>query len=123
MALITCPECGKQISERATNCPNCGYPLHSQTTKQTRNGVKPKNSNQQKEVYPADSLDTKRTIGLIIGIIGVIAFIIMTIGFIADVPLVADDYYISGGHTWLYYVMWVAAITIPIAGALLKKNE
>ena len=26
MALIKCPECGKEISDKATNCPNCGYP-------------------------------------------------------------------------------------------------
>ena len=27
MALITCPECGKEISEMVKTCPNCGYPL------------------------------------------------------------------------------------------------
>lgn len=27
MALITCPECGKQVSSAAANCPNCGYPI------------------------------------------------------------------------------------------------
>ena len=27
MALINCPECGKQISDKAPACPNCGYPL------------------------------------------------------------------------------------------------
>lgn len=27
MALITCPECGKQISDKAEVCINCGYPL------------------------------------------------------------------------------------------------
>ena len=27
MALINCPECGKQISDRAEACPNCGCPL------------------------------------------------------------------------------------------------
>lgn len=27
MALIKCPECEKQISDQATNCPNCGYPI------------------------------------------------------------------------------------------------
>ena len=27
MALITCPECNQQISDRATACPHCGYPL------------------------------------------------------------------------------------------------
>ena len=27
MALITCPECNQQISDQATSCPHCGYPL------------------------------------------------------------------------------------------------
>lgn len=27
MALITCPECGKQVSDQAASCPGCGYPL------------------------------------------------------------------------------------------------
>lgn len=25
--LIQCPECGKQISDKASSCPNCGYPM------------------------------------------------------------------------------------------------
>lgn len=28
MALITCKECGKEVSEQATNCPNCGAPIN-----------------------------------------------------------------------------------------------
>lgn len=27
MALITCPECGKEISDKAKTCPNCGCPV------------------------------------------------------------------------------------------------
>lgn len=27
MALIKCPECGKEISDKAESCPNCGYPI------------------------------------------------------------------------------------------------
>jgi len=27
MALITCPECKKKISDNADSCPNCGYQL------------------------------------------------------------------------------------------------
>lgn len=27
MALIKCPECGKEISSKADACPNCGFPL------------------------------------------------------------------------------------------------
>ncbi|MBQ2953765.1 MAG: zinc ribbon domain-containing protein [Clostridia bacterium] len=29
MALITCPECGKQISDRAKACPHCGFDLNA----------------------------------------------------------------------------------------------
>lgn len=27
MALINCPECGKEISDKAASCPNCGFPV------------------------------------------------------------------------------------------------
>ncbi len=27
MALIVCPECGKQVSDQAASCPSCGHPL------------------------------------------------------------------------------------------------
>lgn len=29
MALISCPECAKSVSEKAKSCPHCGYPLKS----------------------------------------------------------------------------------------------
>ena len=28
MALINCFECGKEISDKATSCPNCGVPIN-----------------------------------------------------------------------------------------------
>lgn len=27
MALVKCKECGKEISDQATSCPNCGCPI------------------------------------------------------------------------------------------------
>ena len=27
--LITCPECGKRISDKARTCPNCGVPIEA----------------------------------------------------------------------------------------------
>ena len=27
MALFKCPECGRQISNKAVSCPGCGYPI------------------------------------------------------------------------------------------------
>ena len=29
MALISCSECGKEVSEKAYSCPNCGAPISS----------------------------------------------------------------------------------------------
>lgn len=29
MALINCPECGCEVSDQATACPSCGYPVAS----------------------------------------------------------------------------------------------
>lgn len=31
MALIKCPECGKEVSDKANACPNCGYPINEST--------------------------------------------------------------------------------------------
>jgi hypothetical protein len=31
MALIKCPECGKEVSTSAKSCPSCGYPVAEKT--------------------------------------------------------------------------------------------
>lgn len=31
MALIKCPECGKEISDKANSCPNCGCPIETKS--------------------------------------------------------------------------------------------
>lgn len=35
MALIQCPECGRDVSTQARSCPGCGYPLQSQPPAQS----------------------------------------------------------------------------------------
>lgn len=38
MALIKCPECEKEVSDKANNCPNCGCPiLNSEQPKKKKN--------------------------------------------------------------------------------------
>ena len=36
MALISCPECGKQVSTAAKACPGCGFPVAEQIAPPTR---------------------------------------------------------------------------------------
>ena len=35
MALISCPECGKAVSDQARACPGCGYPTSRDFSKAT----------------------------------------------------------------------------------------
>lgn len=42
MALIKCPECEKEISDKANICPNCGCPIVSYAKKATQLICKPK---------------------------------------------------------------------------------
>lgn len=35
MALVNCPECKKEISDNAINCPFCGYAFRAATVEQT----------------------------------------------------------------------------------------
>lgn len=45
MALIKCPECGKEISNKASSCPGCGYPINKTEveTEQDRINIRGKN--------------------------------------------------------------------------------
>ncbi len=42
MALIKCTECGKEISDKATTCPNCGCPITTAEIKHPASKKKPK---------------------------------------------------------------------------------
>ena len=41
MALINCPACGYEVSERAARCPNCGQPIDSKTAKKKARRIWP----------------------------------------------------------------------------------
>lgn len=42
MAIISCPECCKEISDMASRCPNCGRPIMNQNIQKKLNGTKNK---------------------------------------------------------------------------------
>lgn len=56
MALTTCPDCGKQVSDKAPTCPNCGCPI-----------AKPKQNNKVRIALPnTDALSGGGIAGLLI---------------------------------------------------------
>lgn len=40
MALIKCDECGKEVSDKAATCPNCGAPIASKQNSNTQPTIK-----------------------------------------------------------------------------------
>lgn len=52
MALIKCPECSKEVSDKAKTCPHCGYPLtnNKKTNTVLVNGTKYDISNIKKTI-------------------------------------------------------------------------
>lgn len=41
MSLIKCPECGKEISDKAVTCPQCGYPIGNEANSTSINKEEP----------------------------------------------------------------------------------
>lgn len=80
MALITCPECGKEISDKATTCPNCGMPLVAETSEEAPTTVSKENipvtppSGNSKKNKPQNK-NTKLSIAsLIFTVLGALSF-------------------------------------------------
>jgi rRNA maturation protein Nop10 len=55
MALINCPECNKEISDKAVACIHCGYPL-DKITKTCEQDIKYKKENQMSLKESIDSI-------------------------------------------------------------------
>lgn len=64
MALIKCPECGKEISDKAPACIHCGYPINSVSTV----AAKPKSYNVIFKGF-SRKVDTPKSIGQLRGVL------------------------------------------------------
>ena len=72
MALIKCPECGKEISDKADKCINCGYPIANQS-KKFNPVVNHRNSNK----YSQRNIIVISLLSVVIIVVGVILFLNM----------------------------------------------
>lgn len=75
MAMISCPECGKDISDRALTCPNCGCPI------EPKSNIQPNDEESQLEIHPHNGSSSKRiyiaiaAIAIIIAIIAIFSML------------------------------------------------
>lgn len=91
MALVICPECGKQVSDTAISCPHCGYVLKSSDDNVTIGFMVENNSS----VTPVPS--NKRHKKLIIGLVGVISIIVISV--ILAIKLLGGSDFVGMWHT------------------------
>lgn len=68
MALITCPECNKQVSSSASSCPTCGYPIVK---------LEPVDLEQQRidAEFRARANGPDKAVGVFFGCIGLLVFL------------------------------------------------
>lgn len=71
MALIKCPDCGKEFSDQAPACPNCGRP--NITTDSTAQSTPPINNT------PKNKEKSYKTARLVIGIISIVLFFLVSL--------------------------------------------
>ncbi|SEM59376.1 hypothetical protein SAMN04487770_15021 [Butyrivibrio sp. ob235] len=114
MALIKCPECGKEISDQAECCPSCGCPINEEPRIITNNDFE-------------NSIDAaKRKSGKTLIILGIICWIgsfVTAISIADDLLMDKVSYIYSGYHSkpglvllnkMLSIVNWVGLILIIV---------
>lgn len=77
MALIICPECGKEISDKVKACPHCGYPFTLETEQSVSN-----NAPQQVEVVSVKVNPQKTKKIIICSIIAVVLIAVCALAVI-----------------------------------------
>ena len=85
MALITCPECGGQVSDSARSCPHCGYLLtdpQARTQSQNPPTVQPPHVQRTQEVMRKTKLeDPEGNMGLrAVGAIAIVIAVFVAFG-------------------------------------------
>lgn len=89
MALIKCPECTREVSDKAMQCPNCGCPISLDSSKKSLNATSGKTTENQQETPTIKRNGKKRL--LLLGI-AVVACALITGGLILIMNQNSDDY-------------------------------
>lgn len=95
MALITCPECGKKVSDQAEACPGCGYPIPKYIEAQKQQIETPIAENPVEEAAPEEvavepkpkkHMSNKAKVGIALAVVALIAAIALVYVFAIKQP-------------------------------------
>lgn len=85
MALITCPKCGKQVSDKAEKCIHCGYVFHESNQENSVNNILQRDipsemTMEKNENSTKKSMSTKKLV--VFSIVALLAVIMIVFGII-----------------------------------------
>ena len=61
MSLVKCPECGREISDKATACPHCGFPIAvNKSNAVSKPEIPPKSDSPKTDEESAPSVSTPK---------------------------------------------------------------
>ena len=93
MALISCPECGKQISDTAPSCPHCGYLFSTSTSAYVKQPKPTKIGEFKQNVGGGIAILAVGIIGLFCSLVGLIIFLPLGIlAIIGSVMILLSGY-------------------------------
>lgn len=81
MALIKCPECGAEVSDKAEKCPHCSYPIAQESEAEKIQTIEMTSKKLKSQILVSSFVIIFGVILLIAGNI-LIAFILLPIGLI-----------------------------------------
>lgn len=114
MALINCFECGKQISDKATACPNCGAPIEK-VLEQKADSSETKITENNKEIHIKES-PSKPLSNLISIATGWIFGIFLSLGFLS--ALTSGDIAIG-----FFYLLGALFLLPPVRKKVFQKTK
>lgn len=88
MALINCPECGREISEMAKSCPHCGCPIQKSTeNKGSRSKPKKTHNSENRNEKPKKKGSCLKIVLIVLAALMVLIVLIGIIGGGEDKPV------------------------------------
>ena len=133
MALIICPECGKEMSDLAESCLNCGYPISNYLDKQKK--LDKLNQEYEEKIREIDSvtISNKPTILQSAGAISYILLLLLGCSVTAAIKFANSPtyYYLVDGKAYPVFNLCIAFsalsailfIALVIATVLTRKRN
>lgn len=128
MALMVCPECGKQVSDQAEACPNCGYPIPKYIAEQKKQAeLAAEEAKKAEAIAVAEKakaekkpVSTKTKIIIAVCVVAIIGGLIA--GYVFGIKQPYDQAYAAYAAMIVEYDNAVAGYT-AIANQVIQKNE